>query len=81
MRARTSASQAWGSMSFILAVMIRLYMRKYEVEDVPRENIQMLVFFDTADRELMPKMYWDVDWRNIKKRLREETRALKESGF
>ena len=26
MRARTSASQAWGSMSFILAVTIRLYI-------------------------------------------------------
>ncbi len=35
-----------------------------------------LVYFDDADRERMPRMLWDTDWRVVKKTLREWVRTI-----
>ena len=64
-------------------VMIRLYQKKYSIQDI-LHVLYGLAYFDEADRERMPKMYWKVDWRTIKKTIQEELRELtlkSEVGF
>ncbi len=48
-----------------LKEMVRLYQQKYSVEDITHV-LYGLVYFDDADKERMPKMFWDIDWRVIK---------------
>lgn len=55
--------------------MIRLYQQKYSVKDVAHV-LYGLAYFDDADRERMPKMYWDIDWRTIKKTLQGWLKGL-----
>jgi len=35
-----------------------------------------LSFFDDADKERMPKIYWDVDWRTAKKTIQGWVREI-----
>jgi hypothetical protein len=49
-----------------LAEMLRLYQRKYGIEDVAHV-LHGLVYFDDADRDRLPRTYWDADWNRVKK--------------
>ncbi len=48
-----------------LSRMLRLYQRKYAVQDIAHV-LYGLAYFDDADKERMPKMRWDIDWKTIK---------------
>ncbi len=55
--------------------MLRLYQQKYSIGDLGHV-FYSLVYFDDADKERMPKMLWDADWRAIKKALQEWVRKM-----
>lgn len=57
---------ALGLRHFRLRDMIRFYQQKYSVEDVSHV-LYGLSYFDDADKERLPKMFWDADWKIIKK--------------
>lgn len=58
-----------------LQEILRLYQQKYSVEDVTHV-LYGLTYFDDADKERMPKMLWDTDWRTIKKTIQGWVRKL-----
>jgi hypothetical protein len=66
---------ALGLRCFSLRDMIRLYQQKYSVEDIA-PVLYGLAFFDDADKERMPKMFWDIDWRTIKKTIQGWVREI-----
>jgi hypothetical protein len=35
-----------------------------------------LAYFDEADRESMPRMLWQVDWRQVKTKLKQSLRRV-----
>jgi hypothetical protein len=37
-----------------------------------------LAYFDQADRERMPRMSWDTDWRTVKRTIRGWVREVAE---
>ena len=49
-----------------LKEMIRLYQKKYAVQDIAHV-FYGLTYFDEAEQERMPKMFWTHDWKTIKK--------------
>ena len=49
-----------------LAEMLRLYQRKFLVEDTIHV-LYGLTYFDDADKERMPRMLWNTDWRTVKR--------------
>ncbi len=57
---------ALGLRYFSLRDMLRLYQKKFSVEDMGHV-LYGLSYFDDADKERLPKMFWDTDWRTIKK--------------
>jgi hypothetical protein len=57
---------ALGLRYFSLRDMLRLYQKKFSVEDMGHV-LYGLSYFDDADKEKLPKMFWDTDWRTIKK--------------
>lgn len=57
---------ALGLRYFSLRDMLRLYPKKFSVED-KGHVLYGLSYFDDADKERLPKMFWDTDWRTIKK--------------
>lgn len=57
---------ALGLRYFSLRDMLRLYQKKFSVEDMGHV-LYGLSYFDDADKERLPKMFWDTDWRSIKK--------------
>jgi hypothetical protein len=57
---------ALGLRCISLKSMFELYQKKYSIQDTAH-LLYGLSFFDDADKERMPKMYWDVDWRTVKK--------------
>jgi hypothetical protein len=61
-----------------LREMLRLYQQKYSVEDIGHV-LYGLSYFDDADQERLPKMFWDADWRIIKKTIQEWVREV--AGF
>lgn len=42
------------------------YRRKYATDDLAHV-LYGLIYFDDADRERMPTLLWDVDWRTVKR--------------
>lgn len=48
-----------------LEELLRLYRRRYGVEDIAHV-LQGLVYFDDAERDRMPRMLWDIDWKRVK---------------
>lgn len=52
----------------------RWYQRKYAVADVAH-LFYSLAYFDEADRQRMPRMLEDADWRTVKQTLRDWLRA------
>jgi len=57
---------ALGLRYFSLRDMFRLYQKKFSIEDMGHV-LYGLSYFDDADKERLPKMFWDTDWRTIKK--------------
>jgi hypothetical protein len=49
-----------------LSDMLDWYQQKYAVTDLTHV-LYSLAYFDDADRERMPRMFWDSNWRTIKK--------------
>jgi predicted nucleotidyltransferase component of viral defense system len=58
-----------------LPVMLRLYRQKYSVEDTVHV-LYGLAYFHDADKERMPRMLWDTDWRTIKKTIQRWVREV-----
>jgi hypothetical protein len=60
---------ALGLKCFSLSKMFRFYQQKYALEDLGHV-LYSLVYFDDADRERMPRMLWDTNWKAIKRTIR-----------
>ena len=58
-----------------LSELIRLYRRKFKVEDIS-PILYGLSYFDDAESEPMPRMLLDVQWRTIKKTIQEWVKEL-----
>ena len=58
-----------------LPELIRLYQRKFKVDDIS-PILYGLSYFDDAESEPMPHMLLKVQWRTIKKTIQEWTREL-----
>jgi hypothetical protein len=58
-----------------LAAILDCYRRKFSIADLGHV-LMSLTYFDDADRERMPRMLWNVDWRTIKRALRHWVRDL-----
>ena len=66
---------ALGREHYSLPDMLRLYQKKYNVQDIGH-LLYSLVYFDDADEERMPVMLWDSDWRLIKRTIRDWVRQI-----
>ena len=56
---------ALGRGGFTLDQMLKLYGRKYDVSDVGH-TIYALTYFDDAEEDESPEMFWQVDWDEVK---------------
>ncbi|HLO15628.1 MAG TPA: nucleotidyl transferase AbiEii/AbiGii toxin family protein [Anaerolineales bacterium] len=61
---------ALGKTSFSLQEMLDFYQKKFGIPDIG-SVLYGLVYFDDAERERMPRMLWDVTWRDMKKTILE----------
>jgi hypothetical protein len=59
--------------------MLRLYRRKYAVQDIGHV-LYGLTFFDDAERARMPRMLWAIDWKTIKKTIQAWVRETVKSA-
>jgi hypothetical protein len=66
---------ALGMKRFPLEKMIRLYQQKYDVKDIAH-LLYGLAYFDEAEKERMPKIYWNIDWQKIKKTIQGWVREM-----
>ena len=66
---------ALGRQYCTLSDMLRLYQKKYSTQDIGH-LLYSLSYFDDADRERMPALLWDTDWRSIKRVLRDWIRQI-----
>jgi predicted nucleotidyltransferase component of viral defense system len=57
---------ALGKETFSLTDMLAFYRRKYEVHDIGH-ILYGLSYFDQAEQERLPRMIWNVDWKEIRK--------------
>jgi len=57
---------ALGKKAFSLQEMLDFYQKKFSIKDIS-SVLYGLVYFDDAESERMPRMLWDVTWRDIKK--------------
>ena len=57
---------ALGKTTFSLQKMLDFYQKKFSIRDIG-SVLYGLVYFDDAENERMPRMLWDVTWRDIKK--------------
>ncbi len=64
---------ALGLKHLTLPEMLRLYQARYSLQDIGHD-LYSLAYFTDADRERLPKMLWDVDWRAIKSTIQEWVR-------
>jgi hypothetical protein len=59
--------------------MLSWYQQKYAVTDFTHV-LYSLTYFDDADRERMPRMFWESSWRTIKKTIAQWVRNLDTSS-
>lgn len=57
---------ALGKKAFSLQDMLGFYQKKFSIRDIG-SVLYGLTYFDDAESERMPRMLWDVTWRDIKK--------------
>jgi hypothetical protein len=60
---------ALGKRSGSLRQMVRWYHKKFAIEDFAH-LLRSLAYFDDADRERLPVMLWDMNWRTVKETIR-----------
>jgi len=58
-----------------LKKMLRLYARKFAIADLGH-LLYALGYFDDAEREPMPKMLWQINWRRIKGDIQRQVKAV-----
>lgn len=58
-----------------LADMLGWYQEKFNIQELGHV-LYSLVYFADAETEPMPRMIWDVDWRQVKKALQEAAREV-----
>jgi hypothetical protein len=58
-----------------LSDMLGWYQQKYAVTDLTHV-LYSLAYFDDADRERMPRMFWDSNWRTIKQTIAQWLQEL-----
>lgn len=58
-----------------LAELLDLYRRKFDVQEIGH-LLYSLVYFEDAEKERMPKMVWDVEWPEVRKRVEGWVREL-----
>jgi hypothetical protein len=56
---------ALGEKAFSLSQMLDFYQKKFGIRDIG-SVLYGLVYFDDAESERMPRMLWDVTWREIR---------------
>jgi hypothetical protein len=56
---------ALGKKAFPLSQMLGFYQKKFGISDIG-SVLYGLVYFDDAESERMPRMLWDVTWREIR---------------
>jgi hypothetical protein len=56
---------ALGKKAFSLSQMLNFYQKKFSMRDIG-SVLYGLVYFDDAESERMPRMLWDVKWREIR---------------
>jgi hypothetical protein len=66
---------ALGSRRRSLRQMLRAYQDKYATQDLTH-LLYSLAYFDDAERERMPRMFWDVKWRTVKETIRRWLRDV-----
>ncbi|OPY06072.1 MAG: hypothetical protein A4E67_01646 [Syntrophaceae bacterium PtaB.Bin038] len=57
---------ALGQKRYSLTDMLAFYRSKYDVRDIGH-ILYGLSYFDEAEKERMPRMIWNVDWKEIRK--------------
>ena len=63
-----------------LSDMLGWYQQKYAVTDLTHV-LYSLAYFDDADRERMPRMFWDSNWRTIKQTIAQWVKNLGTSSL
>lgn len=63
-----------------LSDMLSWYKKKYAVTDLTHV-LYSLAYFDDADRERMPRMFWDNNWRTIKKTISQWVKNMDTSSL
>ena len=66
---------ALGITSFSLQQMLGFYQKKFRIRDIG-SVLYGLVYFDDAENERMPRMLWNVNWRDIKKTILEWVKGI-----
>jgi len=66
---------ALGKTSFSLQEMLGFYQEKFGIRDIG-SVLYGLVYFDDAESERMPRMLWDVTWRDIRKTILEWVKEI-----
>jgi hypothetical protein len=61
---------ALGKTSFSLQQMLGYYQKKFGIRDIG-SVLYGLVYFDDAENERMPRMLWNINWRDIKRTILE----------
>lgn len=58
-----------------LSVLLDRYRQKYETNDIAHV-LYALVYFDDAESERMPVLFWDTDWAVIKQEIRKQVKEV-----
>jgi hypothetical protein len=66
---------ALGKTSFSLQQMLGFYQKKFGIRDIG-SVLYGLVYFDDAENERMPRMLWNISWREIKKTILEWVKSI-----
>jgi len=66
---------ALGLRHISLKEMVRLYQQKYSIKDIGHV-LYGLTYFDDADQERMPRVFWDLNWRTIKRTIQGWVREV-----
>lgn len=71
---------ALGTKYCSLSDMLGWYQQKYAVTEITHV-LYSLAYFDDADRERLPRMFWDSDWRTIKTTISQWVKNLGTSSL
>ena len=66
---------ALGKTTFSLQAMLGFYQKKFDIQDIG-SVLYGLVYFDDAENERMPRMLWNIPWREIKNTILEWVKGV-----